>query len=71
MVAVPAAIPVTMPVPDPTVAILVLLLLHEPPEVVLVNVVVAPAQTVKVPAISARELIVMDMGTVLDPLMGH
>ena len=50
MVAVPAATPVTTPVLA-TVAIPVALLLHAPPVVPLVNVVVPPAHTVAVPVI--------------------
>ena len=52
MVAVPAATPVTTPVPEFTVATAVLLLLQLPPLVpLLVNVVVDPAQTVEEPLI--------------------
>jgi hypothetical protein len=53
MVAVPAATPVTNPVLEFTVAILVLLLLHVPPTVVFANWVVNPAQTLNVPVIGA------------------
>jgi hypothetical protein len=49
---VPAAIPVTVPLTEPTVAIPVLELLHTPPVVALVSVVVAPAHTVLDPAIA-------------------
>ena len=48
MVAVPAVTPVTIP-DMPIVATAVLLLLHVPPVVVLLNVVVAVAQTIAVP----------------------
>jgi hypothetical protein len=41
--------PVTTPVPEPTVAIAVLLLAHDPPDVELLNVVVEPTQTEWVP----------------------
>ena len=50
MVVVPAAIPVTIPA-DPIVAIAAELLLHVPPDTVLVSVVVAVAQTVDEPDI--------------------
>ncbi len=48
MVAVPAATPVTTPV-LPTVAMPVALLLHVPPVVALLSVVVLPTVTVAVP----------------------
>jgi hypothetical protein len=48
---VPSAIPVTIPV-VPTVAIAVLLLLHEPPVVAFVKVVTNPAHTLAVPLIA-------------------
>jgi hypothetical protein len=55
MVEVPAATPVTTPVVASTVAALVLVLLHVPPEVVLVRVVVAEAHTVAVPDIAPND----------------
>lgn len=53
MVVVPAAMPVANPLDEPMVAIAGAPLIHEPPEVVLVRVVVAPAHIVVVPAIAA------------------
>ena len=50
---VPALMPVTTPVPDTTVAIAVLLLLHVPPPVALANVVVEPSHTLAVPVFAA------------------
>ena len=47
---VPAVTPVTIP-DMPIVATAVLLLLHTPPVVVLLNVIVAVAQTIAVPVI--------------------
>lgn len=47
--AVPAVRPVTTPVPEPTVATAVLLLLHVPPMLALLSVVVLPIQAVAVP----------------------
>jgi len=44
MVAVPPATPVTTPVPETTVATVVVLLDHVPPVVPSVNVIVDPAQ---------------------------
>lgn len=51
MIAVPALTPLTMPVPEPTVAIAVLLLLHAPPVIVSLSVVVAPTHAVADPVI--------------------
>ena len=51
MVAVPAVMPVTSPVDDPTVATEVLLLLHTPPLVASLSAVVNPTQTAAVPVI--------------------
>ena len=52
--AVPGAIPVTMPVEVPTVAIPVLPLLQVPPVVASESVVVDPWQTFVVPVMDAR-----------------
>jgi hypothetical protein len=52
IVAVPAATPFTIPVAGSMVTEAVLLLLHVPPEVVLNNWVLLPAQTVDVPVIA-------------------
>lgn len=57
MSAVPAATPVTMPVPDPTVAVAVLPLVHVPPDGEELNVVVAPSHTVAVPVIAPAALL--------------
>jgi hypothetical protein len=48
IVVVPAVTPVTTPLPS-TVAVPVVLLIHEPPAVVLERVVVVPAHTLVVP----------------------
>ena len=50
MVEVPATAPLTMP-DVPMVATVVLLLLHTPPDVASLNVVVEPTHTVAVPVI--------------------
>jgi len=50
---VPAEIPVTIPVEDPTLAIPVALLLHTPPEEASLNVVVEPKHRDSVPVIEA------------------
>ena len=49
---VPAEMPVTMPVEDPTVAIAVLLLLHWPPAVESINVLLDPTHTLAVPVMA-------------------
>ena len=54
MLAVPPLTPLTKPVAD-TVATLVLLLLHVPPEVASVNLTVVPAQIDPVPLIPATD----------------
>jgi hypothetical protein len=48
---VPAFTPVTTPVPAPTVALDVLLLVHVPPPGLLLSVVVLPTHTAAVPLI--------------------
>jgi hypothetical protein len=55
MIVVPAVIPETIPVPEPTVATVMLLLLHVPPDVILLSVVAAPAQMAIVPVIAATD----------------
>lgn len=45
----PGETPVTTPVPEPTVAIVVVLLIQLPPAVASLNVVVAPTQSIAVP----------------------
>lgn len=52
--ALPAETPVTIPV-DPMVAIEVLVLVHVPPPVLFVSVVVDPAHTLAVPPIAAGD----------------
>jgi len=53
MVVVPARIPATIPEVLPMVPAVVLVLLHTPPEVVLLSDVVLPSQTDGVPEIAA------------------
>ena len=53
IVVVPRAIPVTTPDELPTVAIEISLLLHVPPGVMSLNVIVPPIQTEPLPAIGA------------------
>ena len=56
MTAVPAATPLTTPVPEPTDAVPDALLVHTPPEGELLNVVVAPSHTVGTPVIAPGAL---------------
>ena len=55
IVVVPANTPVTIPVEEPIVATVGVLLLHVPPVVASLNVVVEPSQTVNVPVIPAGD----------------
>lgn len=52
MLTTPAFTPVTMPVDDPTVAIVRLCELHIPPGVASLSAVVAPTQTLSVPVMA-------------------
>ena len=52
MVTVPALTPVTMPVEAPTVAVPVAVLLHVPPPVASVSVILDPAHTLVGPEIA-------------------
>ena len=54
---VPGFIPVTTPVNEPTVAILVKLLLQVPPLAVSASGVVAPTHTLKSPVMTPAELV--------------
>lgn len=55
MTDVPAMMPATMPVADPMVATEPVLLVHVPPEVALLSVVVEPLHKVAVPLIAAGD----------------
>ena len=67
ILSVPVAKPVTTP-PVPTVASVLLLLLHVPPVVVLPNVVVNPAQTVGVPVIPEGNVFIVTGSVVKHPV---
>ena len=54
MVSIPAETPPTRPVYEPMVATAVLLLLHVPPDVALLNTVLSPAQIVPKPMMGVR-----------------
>ena len=67
MVTVPALTPVTTPVPATTVAMLVLPLLHVPPVVADVRLVVLPAHNTSVPPIAAGVADTVTVDTVRQP----
>lgn len=67
MVTVPAATPVTIPDDDPTVAVNTSLLLHVPPLVASVSVLVSPSHTLSVPPIAAGNAFTETV-TVADPV---
>jgi len=58
---VPVATPLTVPVEEPIVATPVLLLLHVPPDVVELSVVLLPAQMLVVPVIEAGVLFTVNV----------
>lgn len=64
MVAVPAAMPEITPDDDPAVAMVVLLLVHDPPAVPSLSVVVCPAHTLVIPVMAAgaelTDIIILD-----------
>ena len=59
--------PVTIPVVDPTIATVVLLLLHVPPPASL-NVVVKPEQTSSVPSIAVGKGSTVTMVVIIQPV---
>ena len=65
---VPADSPVTIPVAEPILAIAVNELVQVPPEVALVNVVLAPAQTAEDPAIAAGEELTVIVAVEVQPV---
>ncbi len=67
MIAVPAETPFTIPVPVPTVAIVVALLLHVPPTVAFDNAVVCPIQTTVLPVIGDNALAVTVLVAIQPP----
>jgi hypothetical protein len=64
IVAVPNARPLVIPLADPIVAILVLLLLQVPPVVASVSVLVYPRHTFRLPAIAAGVVFTVTTTTV-------
>ena len=67
MTAVPAAIPLTTPDDDPTVAVPVALLVHTPPDVASVSVMVAPVHTAVGPLIADNELLTFTVASAVHP----
>ena len=61
--------PETIPVPDPTVAIEILLLLHVPPEVTSLNIVVKPVQTFVTPVIADGDELTVIIEIVRQPVL--
>ena len=68
MIEVPAPTPVTTPVPDTTVAFAGLLLLHVPPLVALLSVVVVPIQADSVPLIAPGAAVTVTSYVATQPL---
>jgi hypothetical protein len=68
MLAVPGLTPVTRPVVIPTVAIPVLPLLHVPPVVALLSVVVCPTQTTGLPELVASAAFTVSTAVRVQPV---
>jgi len=66
---VPAATPVTTPVPLTTVATVVVLLLHAPPLGPELNVVVLPTQVNRVPVIGSAPVVTVATTVALQPVL--
>jgi hypothetical protein len=69
MVAVPATTPVTIPDDEPTVATEGAPLVHAPPVVLLLNVVLAPSHTVAMPDIDAGKEFTVTTAVTLQPVL--
>jgi hypothetical protein len=67
MVVVPTVTPLTIPVSEPTVA-LVVLLLHDPPGTASVSNTVAPVQTVNGPKTGPGVVLTVSVVIVLQPV---
>lgn len=65
---VPEATPSSKPAEDPMVATPVLMLVHVPPVGVLDSEVVAPTQTVGVPAMAVGSALTVTVPTLLQPV---
>ena len=69
MVTAPPAMPVTVPVVEPTVAIVALLLLHVPPVFGSLKVVVRPTQVLAVPVIAEGTGVTVITLVVMQPVL--
>lgn len=69
MVAVPIELPVTSPVLLPTVATPTVPLVHVPPVVALLSVVIEPTHTVAVPVMAAGAPIIQTLYVAKQPLL--
>jgi hypothetical protein len=67
MFALPAAIPVTTPLAEPTVAVAVLLLLQVPPVAALLSVVAPPTQSDAVPVLVPGAALTVTVTTLRQP----
>src|SRR5947209_4732202 len=67
MTELPAATPLSMPVPDPMVAVPVLTLVHVPPEVASVSVVIPPTHATGVPVIAAGTALIVSVAVLKQP----
>ena len=65
----PVPVPVTTPDAEPTVATPVALLVHVPPLVVLVSVVVIPTQVLAVPAIASGSGLTVTVTDLKQPVL--
>ena len=63
----PGVLPVTTPVNEPTVAMVVLLLVHVPPPTVLLNVVVCPTHALRMPVMIPGALFTVTRRVALQP----
>lgn len=70
IVAVPVAIPVTTPVLNPILAMSASLLVHVPPGVASVNVVVRPRHTFVTPDILAGNGLTVNVAVIAQPVTG-
>ena len=68
IVATPPPTPVTIPVSEPTEALAVLLLLHEPPETASVNVIAEPAHTEVAPLIEPGTEVTVTITVAVQPV---
>lgn len=68
MVAVPELTPVAMPVDEPILAIAVLLLLHVPPAVASLSVVLNPTHRLLLPVMAAGDVLTVSVEKAAQPV---